>query len=73
MHLINVRWTHPVVSCGVILHYGPGLSIITESNFESCNKLNGAEVFCPLRDDSCNLLRRQQVHLKNTRQVHVTE
>lgn len=65
-------WTDLVCLCGLILYDGPGLSIITVSNFEGCDKLDVAKVFGPLSDDSCDLLGRLQVHLKIQIQYHFT-
>lgn len=55
-HISGHSWTDLVCPCGLILHYGPGLSIIAMGHFKGCDKLNGAEVFGPLCDDSCDLL-----------------
>lgn len=50
---------------GLVLHDGPGLSIVTVSHFKSWDKLDGPKVFGALRDDPWNLLWRLQIHLKN--------
>lgn len=61
-------WTDLVCLCGLVLHDGPGLSIITVSHFEGCDKLDGAKVFGPLCDDPCDLFGRLQVHLTTQKQ-----
>lgn len=50
---------------GLVLHDGPGLSIVTVSHFKSWDKLDGPKVFGALRDDPWNLLWWLQIHLKN--------
>lgn len=53
---------------GLVLHDGPGPSIVAVSHFERGDKLDGAEVFGALRDDPRDLLGRLQVHLQNQNQ-----
>lgn len=67
--VVAVAWEDLVCFCGLILHYGPGLSVIAMSHFEGCDKMDGAKVFGPLCDDSCDLLGRLQVHLQPLRSV----
>lgn len=67
--VVAVAWKDLVCLCGLVLHNGPGLSIITVSHFEGCDKLDGAKVFGPLCDDSCDLFGRLQVHLQPLRSV----
>lgn len=70
---VSGSWTDLVCLCGLVHHDGPGLSIITVSHFEGHDKLDGAKVFGPLCDDSCDLLGRQQVHLRTQKQLHFTK
>lgn len=67
--VVAVSWEDLVCSCFLILHYSPGPSIITVGHFKSCNKLDGAKVFGPLCDNSCDFLGRFQVHLQPLRSV----
>ncbi len=61
-------WTDLVFPRGLVLHNGPGLSVIAVSHFEGCDKLDGAKVFGPLCDDSCDLLGSMQIHLRTQKQ-----
>lgn len=55
-HLVRLR--------APVLNDGPRLPVVAVRHLEGTDELDGAEVFGPLRDDSRDLLRRLQVHLR---------
>lgn len=67
--VVAVAWENLVCLCGLVLNYGPQLSIITVGDFEGCDKLDRAKVFGSLCDDSCDPLGRLKVNLYPLRSV----
>lgn len=60
---LGVSGPNLVVLGALVLHCVPGLSVITVSQFEGRDKLDGAEILGSLCDDSGELFGRLQVHL----------
>lgn len=62
-----VKSPYLVLPLFLILIYIPPLSIITVRHFVWADKLDMAKVFSALGDDTCDLGRNKQVHLKEGR------